>query len=63
MINFCCDFLPMDVNKWMNYECSDEGTSVVHILRTFIIHLLIHMHQKRKIALEIAAKIARVNGH
>jgi hypothetical protein len=53
----------MDVNKWMNYECSDEGTSVVHILRTFIIHLLIHMHQKRKIALEIAAKIARVNGH
>ena len=28
----------------------------VHILRTFITHLLIHIHQKKKIALEFAAK-------
>jgi hypothetical protein len=28
----------------------------------FITSLLLHMHQKRKIALEIAAKIASVNG-
>ena len=34
----------------------------VHILRIFIVHLLVHMHQKKKIALEIAAKIASVNG-
>ena len=33
----------------------------VHILRIFITHPLIHMHQKKKIALEIAAKIASVN--
>jgi hypothetical protein len=34
----------------------------VHKLRSFITHLLVHMHQKEKIALEIAAKIASVNG-
>ena len=33
----------------------------IHILRTFVTHLLVHMHQKEKIALEIAAKIARVS--
>ena len=33
----------------------------VHVLRTFVTHLLVHMHQKEKIALEIAAKIASVN--
>ena len=27
----------------------------VHILRSFITHLLLHIHQKKKIALEIAA--------
>jgi hypothetical protein len=32
----------------------------VHILRTLIAHPLVHMHQKEKIALEIAAKIASV---
>jgi hypothetical protein len=32
----------------------------VHILRTLITHLLVHMHQKKKIALKIAAKIAKV---
>ena len=36
--------------------------SVRHILRTFITYLLVHMHQKKKIALEIAAKITSVNG-
>jgi hypothetical protein len=35
---------------------------VRHILRTFIAYLLVHIHQKKKIALEIAAKIAGVNG-
>jgi hypothetical protein len=34
----------------------------VHKLKTFVTHLLIHMHQKEKIALEIAAKIASVTG-
>ena len=34
----------------------------VHVLRTFITHLLVHMHQKEKIALEIAAKNGSVNG-
>jgi hypothetical protein len=28
----------------------------MHILRTFITHLLVHIRQKKKIALEIAAK-------
>jgi hypothetical protein len=35
----------------------------VHVLRTFgVTHLLVHMDEKEKIALEIAAKIASVNG-
>jgi hypothetical protein len=34
----------------------------VHVLRTFVTHLLVHMHQKESIALEIVAKIASVNG-
>jgi hypothetical protein len=33
----------------------------VHVLRTFVTHLLVHIHQKEKIALAIAAKIASVN--
>jgi hypothetical protein len=28
----------------------------VRIFRTFMIHLFVHMHQKKKIALEIATK-------
>ena len=32
----------------------------VHILRTFITHLLVHIRQKKKIALEIAAIFASV---
>ena len=34
----------------------------VHVLTTFITLLLVHMHQKEKVALEIAAQIASVNG-
>jgi hypothetical protein len=33
----------------------------VHVLKTFLTHLLVHMHQKKKIALEITTKIASVN--
>jgi hypothetical protein len=32
-----------------------------HVLRTFATPLLVHMHQKENIALEITAKIASVN--
>jgi hypothetical protein len=53
---------PLDVNKWTSYECWDEGTSVSHILRTFITYLLIRIHQKKKITLGIAAKIAIIRG-
>ena len=34
----------------------------VHVLRTFITHLLVHMHQKEEFAVEIAAKITSVKG-
>ena len=34
----------------------------VGLLRKFVTHLLVHMNQEEKIALEIAAKIASVNG-
>jgi hypothetical protein len=34
----------------------------VHILRTFITYLLVHIHQKKKIAPKIAVKIVSVNG-
>ena len=44
---------------------SDEGTSVnilyTQKFRTFITYLLVHMHQKTKIALDIAAEIAIAN--
>ena len=33
----------------------------IHILRGFITYLLVHIHLKKKIALQIAAKIASVN--
>jgi hypothetical protein len=38
-----------------------NGPMRVHILRTMIIHLFIHIHQKKIISLEIAAKTANVN--
>jgi hypothetical protein len=50
------------VNESISYECLDEGTSVRHILRSFITHLLVHIRQKKKMALEIPAKITGVNG-
>ena len=38
--NFRCDLLLlMDVNEWMSYKCSDE----VHMLKTFITDLLVHI--------------------
>jgi hypothetical protein len=40
----------MDGNEWMSCECSDEGTRAQNI------------HQKKEIALEVAAKFASVNG-
>ena len=57
--NYCCYFrcdfcLLIDVNEWMSYGCSDEG---IHIPQTFVTHLLVLIHQKKK----IAAKIASVN--
>jgi hypothetical protein len=52
----------MDVNVWMSYESSYEGASARHVLRTFMTYLLVHIHQKERIALEIAGKIACVNG-
>jgi hypothetical protein len=39
-------------------EANFEGW--VHILKTSVTHLLIPIHQKKKIALEIATKIASV---
>jgi hypothetical protein len=48
----------MDVNEWISYECSDEGTCTPNI----ITHLLVHMHQKEEIEIEIAAKITSVKG-
>ena len=34
--NFSCDILLlMDVNEWMYYECSDEGTYTQNIKRQF----------------------------
>ena len=41
----------------LSSDAGDEQMRV-HKLRTFVTHLLVHMHQKRKIALEVAAKIA-----
>ena len=35
----------------------------LHVLRAFVTHLPVHVHQKEDIALEIAAKCASVNGH
>ena len=34
----------------------------VHVLRTSVTHLLVHIHQKKIIALGIAGKIGSVNG-
>jgi hypothetical protein len=43
------------VDEFINVQMKE------HVLRTFITHLLVLIHQKTKIALEIAPKIASVN--
>jgi hypothetical protein len=50
----------MDVNKWMSFESSDEGTYTLNIHNSSSI-LVPHIHQKSKIALE-AEQSASVNG-
>jgi hypothetical protein len=48
----------MDVNEWISYECSDEGTCTPNIRNSSArSHAL-----EEEIAVEIAAKIASVNG-
>jgi hypothetical protein len=48
----------MDVNEWMSYECSDEGTYTQNIRNSST-----HSHaSEEEIALEITAKISSVNG-
>jgi hypothetical protein len=48
----------MDVNEWISYECSDEGTCTPNIRSSSArSHAL-----EEEIAVEIAAKIASVNG-
>ena len=48
---------------WMWTSKPDTKVHVKkHILRTFVINPLFHICQKKKIALEIAAKIASVKG-
>jgi hypothetical protein len=48
----------MDVNKKMNYECSENMYPHLNI----ITHLLVHIDQKKKIAAKITTKIASLNG-
>jgi hypothetical protein len=33
--DFRCDFLLLDVNEWMSYECSDEGAYTQNIRNSF----------------------------
>jgi hypothetical protein len=40
----------------MSYECSDEDVGI-----TFITHLLIHMHQKKKILANILSEHHQVS--
>ena len=48
----------MDVNEWMSYECSDEGTHTQNIRNSST-----RSHaSEEEIALEITAKISSVNG-
>jgi hypothetical protein len=59
--DFRCDFcLLIDVNEWMSYGCWDESiyTYTPNIHNSSI---LVYIHQKKKIALKFAAKIASVN--
>jgi hypothetical protein len=48
----------MDVNEWISYECSDEGTCTPNIRNSST-----RSHaSEEEIALEITAKIASVTG-
>jgi hypothetical protein len=49
----------MDVNEWMSYECSDGGTCSPNIHNSST-HS--HASEGENRILEIAAKIASVNG-
>jgi hypothetical protein len=51
-------YVNIDVKEWMRYECWDEGTKTQNIRNSSI---LVHMRQKKKIALEIAAKVKQLN--
>jgi hypothetical protein len=47
----------MDVNDWMSYV--QRRVYIIELkVQNIITHLLVSMHQKNKITLEIAAKIA-----
>ena len=53
------DFLlVMDANEWISYM----NVEMIHSEHESISCLLVHMHQKTKIALEMAEKIASVIG-
>ena len=52
----------MDVNEWINDECSDEGTCMQATANIHNSSTRLHPSEEDKIALEIAAKIVSVNG-
>ena len=47
--------LLIDVNEWIDSECASESSSFT----TFVTGSLVHIYQKEKIALEIAATTAK----
>jgi hypothetical protein len=58
MLRPVCSAFFAAIPSELSSDAGDEQMRV-HKLRTFITYLLVHMHQKRKIApLEIAAQIA-----
>jgi hypothetical protein len=48
----------MDVNEWMSYECSDEGTNTQNIHNS---STRLHPSEEENRTMEIAAKNASVN--
>jgi hypothetical protein len=54
----CNQFLPFFPYSNGSFTLAIFVAMRVHILRTFVTHLLVHIYQKEK----IAAKIASVNG-
>ena len=57
MLRPVCSAFFAAIPSEISSDAGDEQMRV-HKLRTFVTHLLVHMHQKTKIALEVAAKIA-----